>query len=102
MTNADLAKPTAPSADRQFVTVNVIRQLKNERVEFTVPTEHGDAQAAALAHPAAAKDKGKDMKNNSSFFFLCLLVLSSSLVFVLKKNRKTEKQKNRKEEKKKR
>ena len=56
VTNADLAKPTAPSADRQFVTVNVIRQSKNERVEFTVPTEHGDAQAAALAHPAAAHD----------------------------------------------
>ena len=54
VTNADLGKPAAPSPDRQFVTINVIRPSKNERVEFTVPVEHGNAHAAALSRPAPA------------------------------------------------
>jgi len=58
VTNADLGKPAAPSPDRQFVTINVIRPSKNERVEFTVPVEHGNAHSAALpaAAPAPARD----------------------------------------------
>ena len=39
VTPADLGKPTTRSSD--FVTVAVTRPSKNERVEYSVPVEHG-------------------------------------------------------------
>jgi len=53
VTSADLGKPTAPTPESRFVTVAVTRPSKNERVEFTVPTERGNARSAALSRPAA-------------------------------------------------
>jgi pilus assembly protein CpaB len=56
VTPADLGKPTTRSSD--FVTIAVTRPSKNERVEYSVPVEHGGVHAAdhaaALSHPAAA------------------------------------------------
>ena len=56
VTPADLGKPTTRNSD--FVTIAVTRASKNERVEYSVPVEHGGAHAgdhaAALSHPAAA------------------------------------------------
>jgi len=54
VTTADLGKPTAPKPDSRFVTVSVLRPAKNERVEFTVPVERGNAHSAALSQPAPA------------------------------------------------
>jgi pilus assembly protein CpaB len=55
VTAADLGKQAAPSQDSRFVTVAVIRPGKNERVEYTVPTERGNARSAELT-PAAARN----------------------------------------------
>ena len=55
VTSADLGKPTAPTPESRFVTVAVIRPWKNERVEYTVPTERGNAHSAALSRPAAGE-----------------------------------------------
>jgi pilus assembly protein CpaB len=52
VTPADLVKQTTSKSD--FVTVAVSRPSKNERVEYTVPVEHGNAQSAALSRPAPA------------------------------------------------
>jgi pilus assembly protein CpaB len=53
VTPADLGKPAAPKSDAKFVNVAVIRPTKNERVEYTVPVERGNALSAALSRPAA-------------------------------------------------
>jgi len=53
VTSADLGKRTVPAPQSRFVTVAVVRPSKNERVEYTVPTERGDARAATLAQPTA-------------------------------------------------
>jgi pilus assembly protein CpaB len=53
VTSADLGQPSEPKPDSRFVTVAVIRPTKNERVEFTVPAERGNARSAALSRPAA-------------------------------------------------
>jgi len=47
VTSGDLGKPTEPTPNSRFVTVGVIRPGKNERIEYTVPVERGNAQAAA-------------------------------------------------------
>ncbi len=52
VTPADLVKQTTSKSD--FVTVAVSRPSKNERVEYTVPVERGNAQSAALSRPAPA------------------------------------------------
>jgi len=56
VTAADLGRPTTPKSDSQFVTIAVSRPSKNERMEYTVPVERGDAQSAALSRPAPARD----------------------------------------------
>jgi pilus assembly protein CpaB len=56
VTTADLGKPTAPTPESRFVTVAVTRPSKNERVEYTVPTEHRDDHSAALSGPAPARN----------------------------------------------
>jgi pilus assembly protein CpaB len=56
VTAADLGKPAAPAPDRRFITISVIRPGKNERTEYTVPTERSDAHSAALSQPASAHD----------------------------------------------
>jgi pilus assembly protein CpaB len=53
VTSADLGQSSTPKPDSKFVTVAVIRPTKNERVEFTVPAERGNALSAALSRPAA-------------------------------------------------
>jgi pilus assembly protein CpaB len=50
VTAADLIKTVTSKSD--VVTVAVIRPWKNERVEYSVPVEHGNAHAAALSRPA--------------------------------------------------
>jgi len=47
VTSGDLGKPTEPTPNSRFVTVGVIRPGKNERIEYTVPVERDNAQAAA-------------------------------------------------------
>jgi len=54
VTPADLGKPATTKSD--FVTVAVVRPSKNERVEYSVPVEHGNAHSAALSRPAPASD----------------------------------------------
>jgi pilus assembly protein CpaB len=54
VTPADLGKPASRKSD--FVTVAVTRPSKNERVEYSVPVERGNAQSAALPQPAPAND----------------------------------------------
>ena len=56
VTAADLGRPTTPKSDSQFVTIAVSRPSKNERMEYTVPVERGDAQSAALSRLAPARD----------------------------------------------
>jgi pilus assembly protein CpaB len=56
VTAADLGRPSAPSPESPFVTIGVSRPSKNERVEFTVPAERGNAQAAALSRPVPVHD----------------------------------------------
>jgi pilus assembly protein CpaB len=58
VTPADLGRAGVAKAESQFVTVAVVRPSKNERVEYTVPVEHGSARSAALsrAAPAPASD----------------------------------------------
>jgi pilus assembly protein CpaB len=55
VTSADLGKPTDPPTNSRFVNIGVTRPSKNARMEYTVPTEHSDAQAE-LAHPAPARN----------------------------------------------
>jgi pilus assembly protein CpaB len=50
VTSTDLGKPSTSKSD--FVIVAVSRPSKNERVEYTVPVERGNAQSAALSRPA--------------------------------------------------
>jgi pilus assembly protein CpaB len=52
VTTTDLGKPSTSKSD--FVIVAVTRPSKNERVEYTVPVERGNAQSAALSRPAPA------------------------------------------------
>ncbi len=54
VTTADLGKMTTSKSD--FVTISVNRPWKNEHAEYSVPVEHGDAQAAALSRPASASE----------------------------------------------
>ena len=54
VTPADLGKPATTKSD--FVTVAVVRPSKNERVEYSVPVERGNAHSAALSRPAPASD----------------------------------------------
>ncbi len=54
VTSTDLGKPSTSKSD--FVIVAVSRPSKNERVEYTVPVERGNAQSAALSRPAPASD----------------------------------------------
>jgi len=54
VTAADLGKPTTLKPDSRFVTIAVTRPSKNERVEYSVPVEHGNAQSAAMSRPAPA------------------------------------------------
>jgi pilus assembly protein CpaB len=49
VTSADLGQPSAPKPDSRFVTIAVVRPSKNERVEFSVPAERSNAQAAMRA-----------------------------------------------------
>jgi pilus assembly protein CpaB len=56
VTAADLGRPAAQAPASPFVTIGVNRLSKNERVEFTVPAERGDAQSAALLRPAPVHD----------------------------------------------
>ncbi len=56
VTSADLGKSAAPASDRRFITISVVRPGKNERTEYTVPTERSDAHSAALSQPASAHD----------------------------------------------
>jgi pilus assembly protein CpaB len=56
VTSADLGKSAAPAPDRRFITISVVRPGKNERTEYTVPTERSDAHSAALSQPASAHD----------------------------------------------
>jgi pilus assembly protein CpaB len=56
VTAADLGKPDTPKSESRFVTVAVNRPSKNERVEFSVPVERGNAQSAALSRPAPPSD----------------------------------------------
>ena len=56
VTSADLGKSAAPAPDRRFITISVVRPGKNERTEYTVPTERNDAHSAALSQPASAHD----------------------------------------------
>jgi pilus assembly protein CpaB len=52
VTPVDLVKAVTSKSD--VVTVAVSRPWKNERVEYSVPVEHGNAHAAALSRPAPA------------------------------------------------
>ena len=52
VTSADLGQQSAPKPDSRFVTVTVVRPSKNERIEYTVPAERGNARSAALSRPA--------------------------------------------------
>ncbi len=54
VTSADLGQPSAPKPDSRFVTVTVLRPAKNERIEYTVPVERGNARAAELSGQAPA------------------------------------------------
>ncbi len=54
VTSTDLGKPSTSKSD--FVIVAVSRPSKNERVEYTVPVERGNALSAALSRPAPASD----------------------------------------------
>jgi pilus assembly protein CpaB len=56
VTAADLGRPAAQAPASPFVTIGVNRLSKNERVEFTVPAERGDAQSVALSQPAPVHD----------------------------------------------
>jgi pilus assembly protein CpaB len=56
VTTGDLGKSNEPTTKARFVTVGVTRPGKNERIEYTVPVERGNAQAAALSRPASARD----------------------------------------------
>jgi pilus assembly protein CpaB len=56
VTAADLGRPATQAPASPFVTIGVNRLSKNERVEFTVPAERGDAQSAALSRPAPVHD----------------------------------------------
>jgi pilus assembly protein CpaB len=56
VTAADLGKPAAQSPESPFVTIGVTRASKNERLEYTVPAERANAQAAALSRPAPLHD----------------------------------------------
>ena len=49
VTTGDLGKPSEPTAKSSFITVGVIRPGKNERTEYTVPVERGNAHSAALS-----------------------------------------------------
>jgi pilus assembly protein CpaB len=55
VTSGDLGKPSEPAPNSRFVNIAVNRPSKNLRTEYTVPTEHSDAQAE-LAQPAAARN----------------------------------------------
>jgi pilus assembly protein CpaB len=60
VTTADLGKPAAPSAERRFVMIGVTRPSKNdlgknERTEYSVPTER-DGRSAALSPVAPPRD----------------------------------------------
>jgi len=56
VTTGDLGKSSEPTAKARFITVGVTRPTKNERIEYTVPVERGNAQAATLSRPALAHD----------------------------------------------
>jgi pilus assembly protein CpaB len=49
VTTGDLGKPSEPTTKSSFITVGVIRPTKNERTEYTVPVERGNAHSAALS-----------------------------------------------------
>lgn len=54
VTTGDLGKSSEPTTKARFITVGVTRAAKNERIEYTVPVERGNAQSAALSRPASA------------------------------------------------
>jgi pilus assembly protein CpaB len=56
VTAADLGRPGAQAPASPFVTIAVSRPSKNERTEYTVPAERGNAQSAALSRPAPVHD----------------------------------------------
>ncbi len=68
VTSTDLGKPSTSKSD--FVIVAVSRPSKNERVEYTVPVERGNAQSAALSRPAPASDLFKTTKRTDVKFVL--------------------------------
>jgi pilus assembly protein CpaB len=49
VTTGDLGKPSEPTTKSSFITVGVIRPTKNERTEYTVPVERGNAHSATLS-----------------------------------------------------
>jgi pilus assembly protein CpaB len=55
VTSVDLGKPSETATNSRFTNIGVNRPSKNLRMEYTVPTEHSDAQAE-LAHPAPARN----------------------------------------------
>ncbi len=55
VTSGDLGKPSEPAPNSRFVNIAVNRPSKNLRTEYTVPTEHSDAQAQ-LAQPAPIRN----------------------------------------------
>ena len=56
VSTADLGQPAEPPTNSRFVTIGVTRPSKGTRMEYTVPTEHGEGQSAALSHAAPASD----------------------------------------------
>ena len=56
VTASDLSKPSTVKATSQYATIAVLRPSKNERMEYTVPAEHGAARSAALSQPMAPSD----------------------------------------------
>jgi pilus assembly protein CpaB len=56
VTTADLGQPAEPPTNSRFVTIGVSRPSKGTRMEYTVPTERGEGQSAALSRPAPVHD----------------------------------------------
>ncbi len=56
VTTADLGQPAEPPTNSRFVTIGVTRPSKGTRMEYTVPTERGEGQSAALSRPAPVHD----------------------------------------------
>jgi pilus assembly protein CpaB len=52
VTTTDLGRSTEPTPKSRFITVAVTRAMKNERVEYTVPVERGNAHSAAVSGSA--------------------------------------------------